>query len=149
MVPYTMTTYSDTSVLINNNYTYQINNGPYPNAYSNEATAYIPDIITTTAIEEELPGGFFLFQNYPNPFNPTTKIRYNIPSVDTHRDASPQVKLTVFDILGNDVAILVNEEKPAGSYEVEFNAIDLPSGIYFFQLKAGSFVETKKMLLLK
>ncbi len=59
------------------------------------------------------------------------------------------VTLKVYDILGNEVATLVNEEKPAGTYEVEFNASGLPSGVYFYQLKTGSFVETKKMLLLK
>jgi photosystem II stability/assembly factor-like uncharacterized protein len=113
-----------------------------------------------TFIEEKeinsAPTDFSLKQNYPNPFNPTTKIRYNIPSVGTHRDASLQVTLKFYDVLGNEVAILVNEEKPAGTYEVEFNKAshsgegrNLPSGIYFYQLRAGDFRETKKMILLK
>jgi hypothetical protein len=94
-----------------------------------------------------------LEQNYPNPFNPSTKIKYTIPVVETRRASSLQfVTLKVYDILGNEIATLVSEEKPAGEYEVEFNVgqtISLSSGIYFYQLKAGSFVETKKMILLK
>jgi photosystem II stability/assembly factor-like uncharacterized protein len=85
---------------------------------------------------------YLLLQNYPNPFNPTTKIRFSI----LH---SSNVILKVFDILGREVATLVNEEKPAREYEVEFNAANLPSGIYFYQLNAGNFSETKKMVLLK
>ncbi len=108
------------------------------------------------------PKEFVLFQNYPNPFNPTTKIKYSIPNVETHRDVSLHaVSLKVFDILGNEVATLVNENKPAGSYEVEFNSHsdkgqNLTSGIYFYriaihsdQFKAGSFVQTRKMILIK
>ncbi len=85
---------------------------------------------------------FLLSQNYPNPFNPTTKIKYQIPELSF-------VTIKVYDVLGNEITILVNEEKPAGSYEIEFSASTFPSGIYFYQLKAGSFVETKKMVLLK
>jgi hypothetical protein len=85
---------------------------------------------------------YVLEQNYPNPFNPNTTIRYQVS------DFSP-VTLKVYDVLGNEIATLVNEEKMAGNYEVEFNAIQLPSGIYFYKLIAGSFVESKKMLLLK
>ena len=85
---------------------------------------------------------FSLTQNYPNPFNPSTTIKYKIPELNF-------VTLKVYDVLGKEVAILINEEKPAGSYSVELNAIALPSGIYFYKLQAGSFVETKKMVLLK
>jgi len=85
---------------------------------------------------------YSLLQNYPNPFNSTTKIKYQIPELSF-------VTFKVYDVLGNKITILVNEEKPAGSYEVEFTAKDLPSGIYFYQLKAGNFAETKKMILLK
>jgi hypothetical protein len=96
-----------------------------------------------TSVEEEFtPEEFLLSQNYPNPFNPTTRIQYQVSSIS-------QVSLKVYDILGNEVATLVNEEKPAGSYEVEFNAAGLSSGIYFYKLNAGSFVQTKKMILLK
>ena len=81
-------------------------------------------------------------QNYPNPFNPTTNIQYSISSKQF-------ITLKVYDVLGIEVATLVNEGQPAGSYEVEFNAESLPSGIYFYQLRAGDFVETKKMVYLK
>ena len=93
---------------------------------------------------------FKLNQNYPNPFNPNTKIKYTIPSV-TLRQAQSDILVTlkVYDILGREVATLVNEEKPAGEYEVEFDGSNLPSGIYFYQIRAGSFAETKKMVLLK
>jgi hypothetical protein len=95
---------------------------------------------------------FSLEQNYPNPFNPTTKIKFEIPDQD--RNDNTQVTLKVYDILGNEVATLVNEQKPAGTYEVEFKVAqvsrpELSSGIYFYQLKVGSFVETKKMVLLR
>ncbi|MFN3695315.1 MAG: T9SS type A sorting domain-containing protein [Ignavibacterium sp.] len=89
-----------------------------------------------------LPAYFSLAQNYPNPFNPNTKISWQSP-VGSHQT------LKVYDVLGNEVATLVNEERPAGSYEVDFNAAGLSSGIYFYRLQAGSFVETKKMILLR
>ena len=85
---------------------------------------------------------FVLFQNYPNPFNPSTNIQYQISSLS-------QVSLKIYDVLGNEVATLANEEKTAGSYEVEFNTLDLSSGIYLYKLQVGSFVETKKMMLMK
>ena len=91
---------------------------------------------------EYLPQNFVLYQNYPNPFNPSTKIRYSIPQ-------SSNVIIKVFDILGNEIETLVNEEKPAGNYEVEFDASGLSSGMYLYKLQAGNFVETKKMILLK
>lgn len=112
-----------------------------------------------TFIEEvdKVPKDFLLAQNYPNPFNPSTKIKYSIPSVGTRDRVS--VQMIVYDVLGNEVATLVNEQKPPGTYEVEFDGISLPSGIYFYQLlvtalqskdgKADSFIETKKMILLK
>jgi len=85
---------------------------------------------------------FRLSQNYPNPFNPITVIKYKIPGISF-------VTIKVYDVLGSEVTTLVNEEKPAGEYEVEFNGSELTSGIYFYQLKAGSFVETKKMAFIK
>jgi|WetSurSiteA1Bulk_404760.scaffolds.fasta_scaffold00523_4 photosystem II stability/assembly factor-like uncharacterized protein len=107
---------------------------------------------TTSVGDDNLisPNTFSLEQNYPNPFNPSTTIRYNIPTViASETKQSQMVTLKVFDILGNEVATLVNEEKPAGSYEVKFNASGLSSGIYFYKLQAGSLVETKKMTLLR
>ncbi|RKY93585.1 MAG: hypothetical protein DRQ01_04420, partial [Ignavibacteriae bacterium] len=88
------------------------------------------------------PGSFLLAQNYPNPFNPTTTIKFQIPELSF-------VTLKVYDVLGSEITTLVSEEKTMGRYEVEFNAITLPSGIYFYRLQAGDFVETKKMMLLK
>jgi hypothetical protein len=89
-----------------------------------------------------VPTKFSLEQNYPNPFNPTTIISWQSP-------VSSWQTLKVYDVLGNEVFTLVEEEKPAGTYEVEFDGAELPSGIYFYQLKAGSFIETKKMVLLR
>ena len=89
-----------------------------------------------------LPYNYSLSQNYPNPFNPTTKISWQSP-------ISSWQTLKIYDMLGNEVAILVNEYRPAGNYEVEFSGSDLPSGVYFYQLKAGSFIQTKKMILLR
>jgi len=93
-----------------------------------------------------LPNEFVLEQNYPNPFNPTTNIKFRIADFGS-------VSLKVYDVLGNEVAILVNEEKPAGIYEVEFlsamNSRQLASGIYYYQLRAKNFIETKKMVLMK
>jgi len=88
-----------------------------------------------------------LEQNYPNPFNPSTKIKYSIPP-NIQREIS-NVSLKVYDVLGNIVATLVNEEKPAGNYEIEFDASNLSSGIYYYRLVTGSFTDTKKMILLK
>ncbi len=115
-------------------------------------------VVTTGVIAEEkiLPKAYSLAQNYPNPFNPSTTIKYSIPE-------QSYVTLKVYDILGREVGTLVNEEKPAGNYEVEFNPVSgnqhLASGIYFYQIlvsalqskagKAGDYVSTKKMILLK
>jgi photosystem II stability/assembly factor-like uncharacterized protein len=93
-------------------------------------------------VNNDMPETFHLSQNYPNPFNPTTTIKYQIPGLSF-------VTLKVYDVLGNEIATLANEEKPAGSYEVEFNANGLPSGIYFYRIQADFFVETKKMILIK
>lgn len=95
----------------------------------------------------EIPIQFDLSQNFPNPFNPTTTIKYTIPSVETHGRAS--VQLVVCDILGSEVATLVNKQQQPGNYKVQFDASNLTSGIYFYKLQSGGFVESKKMLLLK
>ena len=103
----------------------------------------LSELVTSVEVtDDKLPTHFSLLQNYPNPFNPSTTISYTLSTSDF-------VSLKVYDVLGNEVAILVDEEKPAGSYEVEFDATDLSSGIYFYQLQAGSFIETKKMILMK
>ena len=92
--------------------------------------------------KENMVSNYKLFQNYPNPFNPSTVISFQLP-------VTSNVTLKVYDILGREVVILVNEEKLAGSYEVQFEGTGLTSGIYFYQLKTGNYSETKKMILLK
>jgi hypothetical protein len=101
---------------------------------------YIP---VTSAGEELNPiNSYSLSNNYPNPFNPTTSIQYAIGSRQF-------VSLKVYNILGTEIETLVNEEKSAGNYELNWNAANLPSGVYFYKLQAGDFVQTKKMILLK
>ncbi|MCX6149591.1 MAG: YCF48-related protein [Ignavibacteriales bacterium] len=89
-----------------------------------------------------IPLDFHLCQNYPNPFNPTTKIKYSIPQ-------NYFITIKVYDLIGNLIKTLVNQEKPAGNYEVEFNGADLSSGVYFYTIQAGSFRDTKKLILMK
>jgi hypothetical protein len=91
---------------------------------------------------ERIITDFLIYQNHPNPFNPSTTIKYQVLELS-------DVSIKVFDVLGNEVVTLVSEEKPAGSYQVEFEATALPSGIYFYRLQANDFVDTKKMILLK
>ena len=113
---------------------------------------YVDRIIAVnvlTGVKHEIlkPQKFSLFQNYPNPFNPTTTIKYDIPG-DVKRETK-NVKLIVYDVLGREVAMLVNEKQAPGNYEVTFDASGLPSGIYFYKLTAGSFSDVKKMILMK
>ncbi len=107
---------------------------------------YKIDLDMVTGIETDKENtplkSFVLEQNYPNPFNPSTIIRYAV-------DSQQFVVLKVYDVLGNEVEKLVSEEKPAGTYEINFNASALKSGVYFYTLDAGSFIETKKMILLR
>jgi len=100
---------------------------------------FIPSDVET---ETNPPTEFVLNQNYPNPFNPSTVIKYQIPTAGI-------VSLKVYDVLGNEVAKLVDEYRLAGSYEVEFDASRLSSGVYFYMLHAGEFVQTKKMILIR
>ncbi len=91
--------------------------------------------------------GLELFQNYPNPFNPATKIKFDIPSI-VNSELSI-VNLNVFDLLGKQVRVLVNEKLSAGSYEVQFDGSELTSGIYFYKLETGNFKEVKRMIFIK
>lgn len=107
-------------------------------------TTLIPTSITNIgeAQNNKFSNYFTLEQNYPNPFNPATRIKYSVSHLS-------KVTIKVFDILGKEVSKLVNEEKPIGTYEINFDASELSSGIYFYQIQAGGFIQTKKMILLK
>ena len=108
--------------------------------YSKISHTYIP----VTAVNEDLSSvnSYSLSNNYPNPFNPVTTIKYIIPQRSF-------VTIKVYDVIGNEIRTLVNEEKPMGTYETEFNATSLSSGVYFYRIQAGDFAQTKKMILLK
>ena len=96
----------------------------------------------TNGKNSSLPNHYELYQNYPNPFNPVTRINFSIPNTN-------YVTIKLYDILGKEVAILVNEEKPAGNYEINFDAGNLSSGVYFYRMKSGSYISTKKLVLLR
>ena len=101
-------------------------------------------------ISNRVPDEFFLYQNYPNPFNPTTKIKFDIPlSRGVPEGRGVLTSLTIYDILGREVTTLINENLQPGTYEIEWNAANFASGVYFYQLRAGDFVQTKKLVLLK
>ena len=119
------------------------------NEWENYKKTIYERIIVGVVDELNLVQHFKLLQNYPNPFNPSTKIKFTIPSVETGYIPSLQTTLKVYDVLGNEIETLVNEEKQTGTYELTWYAENLPSGIYFYQLKAGSFIQTKKMILIK
>jgi photosystem II stability/assembly factor-like uncharacterized protein len=103
---------------------------------------YNETVTGITHNENEVPSSYSLSQNYPNPFNPSTKITYQLPK-------SENVRVTVFDLLGREVAVLVNEFKTAGTYNIEFNASQLSSGVYLYRIDAGEFKDVKKMVLVK
>lgn len=94
------------------------------------------------AQNSEIPAAYMLFQNYPNPFNPTTIIKYSVP-------LQSNVSIKIYDILGKEISTLVNEEKGIGNYSVEFNSVNLSSGIYFYQMRTDNYTLTRKMLLLR
>ena len=112
---------------------------------SETKTNYIT-VSPSTSIKEvdikKIPSKYKLYASYPNPFNPSTKIKYELPELTF-------VILKVYDMLGNEITVLVNEEKPAGRYEIDFSGKILSSGIYFYILQADNFIETKKMILMK
>lgn len=98
--------------------------------------------LTSVTNSNKIPNEFRLYQNYPNPFNPETRIEYSLPQ-------ESKIVLTIYNILGKEVSVLENSYKSAGNYSIAFNASNLPSGLYFYSIRANNFVETKKMLLLK
>ena len=118
--------------------------------YQSATISYDELSVTDVQNENSSPFEFKLEQNYPNPFNPSTKIKFTIPSVIASEvNQSHLVTLKVYNLLGIEVVTLVNEVKPAGSYEIEFDASSLSSGIYIYRLNAGKYSETKKMLMIK
>lgn len=114
----------------------------YESRIRNYFTSLGPNADNTNNLTE-----FNLYQNYPNPFNPSTKIKFTIPPIGT--SVTKFVQLKIYDILGNEIATLVDEEKPAGTYELTWDAANLPSGVYFYQLKADEFISVKKMILIR
>jgi len=124
--------YIDTTVK-SEKYIYRLNQLEFDGTYN-----YLSEI----AVDASPPIDFSLEQNYPNPFNPTTTIPYSISKLSF-------ATLKVFDTTGSEIATLVNEMKPGGSFQVEFNTFTLPTGVYFYRLQAGDYIETKKMVLIK
>ena len=155
-----ITQYLDEGVIEDSTYSYYVASFNQYGQSNSDTVSIIASVpVGVEIIGEELPKEFALMQNYPNPFNPSTKIKYTIPTPPV---SSPLVKgrtkegfvtLKVYDILGNEVATLANEEQVPGVYEVEFNSESIiknpSSGIYFYQLRIGNFVDTKKMVLMK
>lgn len=107
-----------------------------------DALSIVRNLIGTSHNGQEVPKDYKLGQNYPNPFNPSTMINYSVPKAGN-------VKIAVYDVLGNEVASVLNEYKQAGNYSINYNASALSSGIYFYKMISGSYVETKKMTLIK
>jgi hypothetical protein len=97
----------------------------------------------------ESPGEFSLLQNYPNPFNPVTTVEYSVAQAGGQGPAASRVKLAVYDMLGREAAVLVDEVKSPGTHTVRFDATGLPSGVYLYRLIAGSRVESRRMVLMK
>ena len=112
-------------------------NGGSPSANVNGGS-----VLVGVTEKENFPLDFDLSQNYPNPFNPTTKIEYSLPSKE-------YVILKIYDIMGNEISVLVNEQKEAGKYQTNFDASALTSGVYIYSLQAGNFYQSHKMLLIK
>jgi len=112
--------------------------------YSAYSVSLVYKIIVTGVASDigEVPADYFLSQNYPNPFNPSTTLKYELPR-------SADVTLSVYDMLGREVSMLVNERKQAGTYIVRFDGSGLSSGVYFYRLTAGNFVGTRRGVLLR
>lgn len=119
-------------------------------AYHYKCTPHFPNMVADftanpvgiISLEGEIPQSFRLEQNYPNPFNPVTDIKFALPSAS-------YVKLTVFNILGQEVEVLVNQQLKAGNYKVDWNASNYPSGVYIYKMVSGDYTDTKKMILIK
>ena len=128
----------------------ELGNGSTNSSNEPVAVSISPIILgVTPEVTSVIPNKFELSQNYPNPFNPTTTIKYSIPSLARVPEGPVRVLLTVYDVLGNEVATLVNENKAPGNYEVNFDGSNLSSGVYFYKMTAGSFTVVKKLNLIK
>lgn len=99
-------------------------------------------LVNFNSISSQIPNNFYLEQNYPNPFNPETKIRFSIPK-------SGNIKIIIYNLQGKEIEILLNKKLDIGDYETSWNGSKYPSGVYFYRLEAGNFVDTKKMILIK
>lgn len=123
--------------------------GWYNNQRTELSSSYTINIGVTGVNDKLLPKEFSLEQNYPNPFNPSTTIKFSLPDVGTTHELSTQSTIIVYDILGREIKTLLNKSMQPGEYEIEFDASDLPSGIYLYRLTSGNLIETRKMILLK
>ena len=107
-------------------------------------------IIGVKEVSSTVPNSFMLYQNYPNPFNPVTKIKFEIPlSRGVSEGRGVLVKLIIYDVVGREIAVLVNDNLKPGTYEADWDASNYPSGVYFYKLITDSYSETKKMVLMK
>ncbi|MBZ0202607.1 MAG: T9SS type A sorting domain-containing protein, partial [Ignavibacteria bacterium] len=152
-VPANALTYSDSGLTTNTIYHYRVYayNLAGLSGYSNTAfdTTFAPTGIVQT---NEIPSEFSLSQNYPNPFNPSTTIVFQIPlsrGVSASGGLGVLTSLIVYDILGKEVKVLLNQQLQPGNYNISFDGSNLASGLYFYRLTAGEFTDTKRMLLIK
>jgi hypothetical protein len=114
---------------------------------SDTVNFYLSRVASVGPPEKRIPKEYTLYNNYPNPFNPVTKIIFDIPP--SKGAGGMTVQLVIYDILGREIATLVNEQLKPGTYEIEWDAISYPSGVYFYKLITSEFIETKKMVLIK
>lgn len=135
---------------------YTKENFPWPmwghDRYRTYQYGFVPpdEPIGIKPLSQNIPGAFKLYQNFPNPFNPTTKIKFDIPSIPLSRGArGVSLRLTIYDVLGREVATLVNEQLKPGTYVITFDGSNYASGLYFYRLQTSDFVEVKKMVLVK
>lgn len=144
------THFSDTEILNNTKYFYRIYavKDTMKSLFSNEVEVIA--IITDVNDElSEIPTDYKLYANYPNPFNPTTTIKFDIPFIRRSAATTYHTKLVVYNLLGQQIVTLVNEQKAPGYYEVKFNGSELSSGMYLYRLEVGEFVQTRKLILIK
>ncbi|MFZ1290562.1 MAG: T9SS type A sorting domain-containing protein, partial [Melioribacteraceae bacterium] len=136
--------YGEQPIIKNENAKIKLNaENPIPILILTDGSQIIPQIVPSGLEEQKtVTYQYMIMNNYPNPFNPTTSISYSIPN-------RSNVIIKVYDILGKEIETLITEEKPVGTYEVIWNASKYPSGVYFYKLQAGKFIETKKMILIK